>query len=360
MIILGKRVSQLGIAVFTALSLVSCVSNSSTEPITEQNTAVVEEQDDLEVVTTFLPITQFTKAVAGDRAEVIQLLPTNIGPHDYQAKPGDVQAIAQADILIKNGLELEFFLDDLINNAENTDLVIVDSSSGIEPLKFAEQDHDDHDHGDEDDHDHGDEDDHDHGDEDDHDHDHDHNHDHDHEQGHHHHGEFDPHIWLDPKRAIEQVENIRDALIAADPEGTEVYTQNAAAFIEELKSLDAQITEQLKPYAGQTFITFHDFANYFAQSYGLRAEFLVDIPEENPSPEDVRRLIEIVQAEQIQALLQDQQGNTKAFETLAQDLKIKVSTFDPIETGGSTSTEPTMYLTIMEQNATNLADALNE
>ncbi|MDJ1178775.1 zinc ABC transporter substrate-binding protein [Roseofilum sp. BLCC_M91] len=338
MMILGKKVSPLAIAVFTALSVVSCASNSSTETATGENTAVVEEQDNLEVVTTFLPMTQFTKAVVGDRAEVTQLLPANVGPHDYQAKPADVQAIAQADILIKNGLELEFYLDDMINNAENSDLIIVDSSSGIEPLRLAEKDHE-HDH--------------------DHDHDHNHDHEHDHNPAHDH-GEFDPHIWLDPKRAIQQVENIRDGLIAADPEGQEIYTQNAAAFIEQLKALDAQITEKLQPYAGQTFITFHDFASYFAQSYGLRAEFLVDIPAENPSPEDVRRLIEIVQAEQIKALLQEPGIGTKAFETLAQDLKIKVSIFDPIAIGETTSTQPTVYLRRMEENATNLVEALSD
>lgn len=324
MMILAKRFSHLTLAVFTALSGVSCVANSSIESTTGENTAVVEEQDELEVVTTFLPMTQFTKAVVGDRAEVVQLLPINVGPHDYQAKPADVQAIAQADILIKNGLELESYLNNMIKNAENSDLIIVDSSAGIEPLRFAEKDH---------------------GHEDDHSHDH---------------GEFDPHIWLDPKRAIQQVENIRDGLISADPEGQEIYTQNAAAFIEELKALDAQTTEKLQPYAGQTLITFHDFAAYFAQSYGLRSEFLVDIPEENPSPEDMRRLIEIVQAEQIKALLQEPGVETKAFETLAEDLKIKVSIFDPIAIGETSSSEPTVYLRRMEENVTNLVEALSD
>jgi zinc transport system substrate-binding protein len=75
------------------------------------------------------------------------------------------------------------------------------------------------------------------------------------------HGEFDPHIWLDPKRAIEQVENIRDGLIAADPEGEAEYTANAEAFIAELEVLDADISEKLAPFAGQTFVVFHDFAS---------------------------------------------------------------------------------------------------
>jgi ABC-type Zn uptake system ZnuABC Zn-binding protein ZnuA len=77
------------------------------------------------VVTTFLPITQFTKAVAGDRAEVTQLLPTNVGPHDYQAKPEDAQRLAEADVLVQNGLEMEEFLEDLVENAGNPDLTIM-------------------------------------------------------------------------------------------------------------------------------------------------------------------------------------------------------------------------------------------
>ena len=86
-----------------------------------------------------------------------------------------------------------------------------------------------------------------------------------------------PHIWLDPKRAIQQVENIRDGMIAVDPEGEAIYTANAAAFIADLEALDAEITEQLAPFTGQTFVAFHDFAPYFAESYGLDAEFLVDV-----------------------------------------------------------------------------------
>ena len=68
---------------------------------------------------------------------MVQLLPTNVGPHDYQAKPSDAQAIANADLLVKNGLEMEFFLDDMIENAENADLVVIDSSEGIVTLASA-------------------------------------------------------------------------------------------------------------------------------------------------------------------------------------------------------------------------------
>ena len=283
---------------------------------------------ELQVVTTFLPITQFAAAVAGDRAEVVQLLPMNIGPHDYQAKPDDVRAIANADVLVKNGLEAEFFLENMIENAGNADLAVVDSSEGVVTIEGD----DDHDHG----HDHG------HREEDDHG-----------EEAAH--GGADPHIWLDPKRAIEQVENIRDGLIAVDPEGEMEYTANAEEFVAELTALDAEISEMLSPFEGQTFVVLHDFAAYFADSYGLQSRALVNVPEENPSPEDVKQVMDTVQAQGLKTLLSEPQVERKSFESVARDLGIDILVFDPMETADSTAIQPDYYLDVMRQNAENLA-----
>jgi zinc transport system substrate-binding protein len=300
------------------------------------------ETVDLTVMTTILPITQFTNAVVGDRAEVIPLMPTNVDPHDFQASPADVQALANADVLVKNGLEMEFFLDDLIANAENPELVMIDSSEGVAVL--ANEEVEGHGHS----HDHG----HDHG----HSHDHDHGHDHA-EAGHHHHhhGEYNPHIWLDPKRAIQQVENIRDGMIAVDPDGEEIYTTNAAAFIAELEDLDAEIAEKLAPFAGQTFVAFHDFAPYFAESYDLEAEFLVDVPAVNPAPEDVKRVMDTVEASNLKTLLTEPTAGEGAFDAIARDLGVEVGIFDPIEVGGPEAVMPEYYLSMMRRNADNLA-----
>ncbi|NEZ57087.1 metal ABC transporter solute-binding protein, Zn/Mn family [Adonisia turfae] len=363
-----RQVQQLSIMALGAIVTLGGCTTAPTDSTSEADSSAAAPEDSLQVVTTFLPITQFTKAVAGDRAEVVQLLPTNVGPHDFQAKPSDIQAVASADVLVKNGLEMEFFLDDMIENAENSDLVTIDSSEEIAAFASSEEGHDDHGHEGHDDHDHGEEkahDDHDHGEEghDDHDHGEEKAHDdhaeasHD-DHGHAHaHGEFDPHVWLDPKRAIEQVENIRDGLIAADPEGEAEYTANAAAFITELQALDADITEMLSPFAGQTFVVFHDFAAYFASSYGLEAEVLVGLPEENPSPDDVKRVVDTVQAEGLKTIMTEPQAGESSFKAIAQDLSIGVSEFDPLEVGPTEAIQPDYYLTIMRQNAENLADS---
>ncbi|MCP9905510.1 zinc ABC transporter substrate-binding protein, partial [Cyanobium sp. BA5m-21] len=90
-----------------ALVLVGCVAPRQTNDSSSGGKA-------FKVVTTFLPITLFTKAVAGDCATVTALIPPNLGPHDFQAKPGDLTALRQAGVLVKNGLGMEAFLDKLV------------------------------------------------------------------------------------------------------------------------------------------------------------------------------------------------------------------------------------------------------
>jgi zinc/manganese transport system substrate-binding protein len=274
------------------------------------------------VVTTFLPITLFTRAVAGDCATVTALIPPSIGPHDFQSSPDAVTALGRADVLVKNGLGMEGFLDKLVRAAENPDLVVIDSSASVATLESPAHGEQGHSHG--------------------------HSHSHSH-------GPVNPHIWLDPLRAVQQVESIRDGLVAADPSCADGYRRNAEATIAELRQLNDAIAERLRPYAGKTFVAFHDVAPYFAERYGLKAEFLVDVPEMNPSPADLRRVAERVQASQLQALLSEPQAGARSFNTLATDLGIRISVFDPLETGSEDQARnPATYFEVMRRNVDTL------
>jgi zinc transport system substrate-binding protein len=299
-----------------AIALSSCTATSG-DPASEANTEANAETDTLQVVTTFLPMTNFAQAVAGDRAQVTQLLPLNVGPHDYQAKPQDAQRLTSADVLIENGLSFESFLKDLVANAGNADLVVVDASEGIEPIAMAGEHHEAH-------------------------------------------GPNDPHVWLDPKKAIQQVENIRDALIAADPESQAIYTANAAAYIKQLQTLDQSISTALAPYAGKTFVTYHDFAEHFARSYGLAVEHLVNVPESNAAPADVQRVIKAAQASNLKTLLSEPQQQGSPFAAVAKDLGVTVSIFDPMETSGPEGLAPDYYLTVMNANLEQLEAAFGK
>ena len=295
-----------------AISLGGCASKAP-------ETSPTSSQKQLQVVTTFIPITDFTKAVAGDRAQVTQLLPTNIGPHDFQAKPDDARKLAKADVLIENGLRMETFLDDLVKNAGNTNLKVIDSSKGIQTISTAALEDKTQDRAKQ--------------------------------------VELNPHIWLDPKRAIQQVENIRDGLITADPSGKTVYTANAAAYIVKLQQLDREFTQKLQPFTGKTFVTYHDFAPYFAQSYNLKAQFLVGIPEENASPADVKRVIDSAKNSKLKTLLTEPQAVGNPFSALAKDLNVQIGIFNPMETAGTEGVQPDYYFTVMRQNLTHLETA---
>ena len=301
-----------------ALALAACGAARQAPPDVAADKA-------FKVVTTFLPITLFTRAVAGDCATVTALIPPSLGPHDFQAKPGDLTALRQAGVLVKNGLEMEGFLGKLVAAAENPQLVVIDSSRGVATLESAE-------HGD--------------------------GHDHD---GDHDHGAVNPHIWLDPLRAVQQVATIRDGLIQADPSCADGYQRNAAAFTAQLKQLNSEIASQLEPYRGKTFVAFHDFAPYFAQRYGLKADYLVDVPELNPSPADLQRVAAEVKSSQLKALLSEPQEGSRSFNTLAKDLGVKVVVFDPMETATEEAARnPATYVSVMRRNVADLRQAFGQ
>ena len=323
-----QALSKLSGVVIGALVLAACGAPRQNAPDAATDKA-------FKVVTTFLPITLFTRAVAGDCATVTALIPPNLGPHDFQAKPGDLTALRQARVLVKNGLEMEGFLDKLVASAGNPQLKVIDSSRGVTTLETEN-------HGDA----HGKE----------------HGHHDDHGSAHgHDHGAVNPHIWLDPLRAVQQVENIRDGLVKADPSCAEGYRRNAAAYSTQLRALNTEIAGQLKPFQGKSFVAFHDFAPYFAERFGLKAEFVVDVPEINPSPADLQRVSEIVERTQLRALLTEPQEGNRSFNALAKDLGGRVSVFDPMETASEqASRDPGTYLSVMRRNVADLRQAFGE
>ncbi len=282
-----------------------------------------DQAQGLAVVTTFVPITEFTRAVAGGCATVQPLIPPHVGPHDFQATPTDLARIRKADVLVKNGLGFEGFLGKLIAGAENPGLKVIDSSRGVATLANpGEAEPQAHGHG------HGQE-----------------------------HGGRNPHIWLDPLRAVQQVNTIRDGLIAARPSCRQEFSANAAAFTAGLRSLNDEFAAELKPFAGRTFVTFHDFAPYFADRYRLNTAFVVDVPDENPTPAELRRVMQVAKDSGLRTLLSEPQENSTSFQAMAQDLGVKVSFFDPLETAPAEARKPGHYASTMRSNVKALVAA---
>ena len=90
------------------------------------------------------------------------------------------------------------------------------------------------------------------------------------DHGHDHDFEFDPHIWLDPILVKQQVNNIKDGLIKADPQNKEHYEQNAMQYNKELDALDMRIKSSLSSCSKDTFVPFHNAFTYLGDRYGLK------------------------------------------------------------------------------------------
>jgi zinc/manganese transport system substrate-binding protein len=317
----GKnRFSLLLMAVLTLSGSGGC-NQSNTNSTSNQTPQPQEVVEKTQVVSTILPMYLFTKAVAGDVADVSIIVPPTTEVHDYQSKPDDVKAISKARILVKNGLGLEEFLDNTIKNAENPNLVKIDASQGIKILEeispvdktVTEK-----------------------GDSDGHDHEHDH-------------GEGNPHVWLDPVLAKQQVTNIRNGLIAADPANTTAYEANAAAYIQELDNLHGEFQQTLQKTPNCTFITFHDAFPYLAKRYNLKQVAVVQIPEDQLSPTDVQRTVKAVKKYQAKALFSEPGVDNKLLTSLAEDLKLTVRNLDSLESA-TEEIKPEYYFKVMKTN----------
>ena len=169
---------------------------------------------------------------------------------------------------------------------------------------------------------------------------------------------YNAHVWLDPSRAIKQVQNITDGLAEADPTHAAAYRENAAGYIERLTALDGELKAQLAPFAGADIITFHEAFAYFADAYGLHvAGVIANEPGEEPSTRDIADTCDLVTTLGIRTLFVEPQYPQKAAETIARETGASIYTLDPCVSGDGTKES---YETIMRENAEVLTEALSK
>jgi len=288
-------------------------------------------QDRLQVVATFSILGDLVRQVGGDRIALTTLVGPDGDGHVYSPRPSDARTLAESGVVFTNGLLYEGWIDRLIE-ASGTEATIVTVADGINAIADAgHDDHDDHGHS-HDDHEH-DHDDHGHS-HDDHGHSHDdhghddHGHDdHGHEHDDHAHGEFDPHAWQDVGNVKVYVANIRDALIAGDPDGADFYKANAEAYIAELAALDAEIRERVAalPEAALV-ITSHNAFRYFTSAYGLAFDAPVGTTTEaEATARGAARLIDTIRANNINSVFAESLTDARLIEQIAREADVPVA-----------------------------------
>ncbi len=316
---------------------------------------------EVNVVTTIKPLHSLVSSVMKGVGEPSLIIEGTNNPHTFVFKPSHAKMIEEADIIFWIGEDLEAFMEKPLDSlAEKAQVISFMELSSIEKLKFREKNiFDDHD-GHEDEHEgHEDEDDHGHKD-DDHDDDHDghedehEGHDDDHKDAHAHaHGEFDPHIWLDPENAKEMVKIIRDELIKIDPDGQRQYSVNTAGATLELDNLINSVEKELSKDI--SYIVFHDAYQYFENRFGvIPAGALTLNPDVLPGAKQIADIQDVINDKGIKCIFSEPQYNPKIIETIGNDMKISTGVMDPL--GAYIDAGPSMYSDLINGIANSIKD----
>src|SRR5688572_27477273 len=261
------------------------------------------------VAVSIFPLYDVTKRIAGDRLDVVLVLPPGKSEHGYDPTPKEIARLEGAKLGIAVGLDMDGWVEGIMKNAGGTPKILRVGDKvptipiDVEPITEGEH-HEEHGHEEHGKEEHGHEE---HGHEE-------HGHDekavmpkvpdekHE-EHGHAAKGAPDPHVWLDPQRMITIVDAITAELVTLDPKGKDTFEKNAADLKAKLKELDTKIEARAKAWTKRTIVTFHGSMSYFAKRYNLRIGAVVEpIAGKEPTATYLAEVIEAIKKNNAAAL----------------------------------------------------------
>ncbi|WP_456277896.1 metal ABC transporter solute-binding protein, Zn/Mn family [Bacillus sp. AK128] len=335
----------------------------------------------LQVYTTIYPLEYFAKRIGGDLIEVNNIIPPGADGHTYEPTAKTMVEVAEADAFIYSGAGIEGFADAMKEALKNEDVKIIAAAEGVELLTHSEEEHaheeevthdehDDHVHEDEathdehDDHAHEDEathdehDDHAHEDEATHDEHDDHAHE---DEASHNHGDLDPHVWLDPLLAIQLSENILHVLEELKPEAKADFEKNFQTLKQELEALDQEFKETISQSAKKEIIVSHAAYGYWEARYGIEQISISGLsPTNEPSQQELTKIIETAKEHDIKHVLFEQNVSTKIAEIIRTEINAEALTLHNLEALSEEDySEGKDYFNLMKENLDTLKTALN-
>lgn len=275
----------------------------------------------LNIVTSIYPIYDFTKEVAGDKANVTMLLSPGVEIHDFEPTPQDIIYIQESSLFLYTGNELEPWAQTVISGIDNTEN-IKDVSQNIQLIENDKHEHSEHEE----------------------------------------HEKYDTHIWLDPQRAIKIVENITNELCKKDPENEEYYQNNSKQYISKLEKLDNEILELVKESKNKEIAFGGPFSyTYFVKRYNLNYISAYDSCGENnePSIEKISKVINEIKNKNIPVIFYKELSSGKISDTISAETGAKKLEFHSLHSVTKKDLENgKTYIDIMYKNLENLKEAL--
>jgi len=272
---LGKIAKSLALTgVVVIVVLLALISNAGLQ---------VSRGGRLTVATTFFPLHDWALNVVGDKADVINLTPPGMDPHDLDPTPNDLSLIVSSGVFVYNGAGMEPWVEKVLPLIDKTTTVIVDVSLGIDVIRDEL-------------------------------------------------GNANPHFWLDPILAVTAVENIELGMEQADPANAVYYRQNAQNYINRLEALHDAFLHNFSYVRIRVFITFHEAFGYWQRSYNLTEVGIYGFePEGEPSAAHMQDLVKLAKRYGITAVLASNLDDPHWCQVLADQIGGRVMILDPLE-----------------------------
>jgi len=269
------------------------------------------------VVTTTTQLTDFAKRIGGERVSVYGVLKANVDPHDYEPSPADLDAVARADVLVKNGVGLDQWFDKVIASA-GPKAPVLDASQGV-TIRHGQGDEE---------------------------------------------AAGDPHIWHDPRNAIIMAATLERGLELADAADAALFQKNLADFTTELHQLDAEIKAEIDPLTNKKLVTNHDAFGYYIDRYGL--EYVGSIipsfdTQADLSARDVSAVVAKIKATGTKAVFSETSLPPKTAEAIGRDAGVRVVAGDDAlygDTLGPEGSDGATYIQMERHNTRVIVDNL--
>jgi zinc transport system substrate-binding protein len=256
---------------------------------------VLANGDTIQLYVSILPDKYFVERIGGDQVEVSALVGKGQSPETFTPNPKQMMALQSAKVYFCTGIPFEEILKDRIKSINPT-MIWVDLRTGLELLKIEDTSiiHEDGI-----------------------------------EHEHHHHGVKDLHIWLDPIRAVKQVQTISDSLHSLDGIDQEKIKKNTSSLIEDLQKIHTEIDTIFSSKSKNVFALFHPSWGYFADRYGLK-QAAIEMGGKEPSAKQLGKLISFIQEHKITTIFVQEQMSTRLAQTIANQTGGTVVTLDPL------------------------------
>jgi ABC-type Zn uptake system ZnuABC Zn-binding protein ZnuA len=305
-------------AALVAAMVAGCGGSDSSSRSATTNGAVSGKR--LKVVATTTQVADFVRSIGGEKVRVTQILKPNVDPHDYEPSPADIQAFAQADLVVKNGVGLEKWLDEVVSSA-GFHGTTVDASKGVSIIAGDGSEEE--------------------------------------KAG-------DPHIWHNPQNAEIMARNIAAGFEAADAADKAFFEANLAAYIRKLDELDTWIAQQIGslPAGQRKLVTNHDAFHYYVNRYHLTFIGSI-IPSFDTSAElsgkSISGLVAKIKSTGVKAIFSESSLPPKTAEAIGRQAGVKVEAGEDSlygDTLGPAGSAGATYLDMERHNTTTIVTAL--